>query len=223
MITRLTSTVTVAAVALVAILLAAGAALPAREASAACLPEGVTAQSFNAPPVVTLTPSSGSVGTTVAVKGTGFQANQLVEVVFRSPGDPIVASGQSDASGAISLSFQVPQVLAGRYDVLVRQSPLNCYHTTLQFIVVITGATPTPTITPTPTPRPPTPTQTPVPPIIIPPIVIAPITPAPPVTGDVDSGGDSVGGFDPGVVGLGIGILLLGGALALAAQQRRRS
>ena len=58
---------------------------------------------------ITLTPENSRRGTTVNVSGTGFPSGDLVQVKYGS-GDtpPTVAAGSADASGAISVDFDVP-------------------------------------------------------------------------------------------------------------------
>ena len=58
---------------------------------------------------ITLTPENSRRGTTVNVSGTGFPSGDLVQVKYGN-GDtpPTVAAGSADASGAISVDFDVP-------------------------------------------------------------------------------------------------------------------
>jgi hypothetical protein len=69
---------------------------------------------FAASAVVTLSPTSASVGQTVKVSGTGFQTSSSLTVTFNGH---TVATTTTDGSGAFSTSFVVPSAAAGTYPV----------------------------------------------------------------------------------------------------------
>ena len=151
-------------------------------------------------PAVTLTPNSGAPGTTVTAKLSGFKANEDLQIIFRGPGNPVVSRGKTDANGAASLTFVVPAVISGVYDVFTGNMVDNSCDVVVPF-TVIPGppATATPTKSPptavppaVPTPQvPPPPTPTPVappPPPTATPIAVAPATPSIPQAGDSLSG-----------------------------------
>jgi hypothetical protein len=107
------------------------------------------------PPSVRLTPATGQPGSSVTARLLYFIPSEDVQMIFRGPGNPIVARGRTDTDGAASLQFVVPQYISGVYDVFtVNVADPNC-DAVVQFTVI-----PGPPATATPTQAPPTPTPT---------------------------------------------------------------
>jgi IPT/TIG domain-containing protein len=78
-------------------------------------------------PVISLSKSSGTPGTTVNVTGTGFGKNETVRVYLDSSKTTAIATTTSDSTGAISTSFTVPDTVGGphRIHVVGRTSGLR--------------------------------------------------------------------------------------------------
>ena len=103
------------------------------------------------PPSVRLTPATGQPGSSVTARLLYFIPSEDVQMIFRGPGNPIVARGRTDTDGAASLQFVVPQYISGVYDVFtVNVADPNC-DAVVQFTVI-----PGPPATATPTQAPPT-------------------------------------------------------------------
>ncbi len=66
--------------------------------------------------IINISPTTGAVGTTVTISGTGFTADSTYTVKF---GTTNVASGPCDGSGAFTTSFSVPTKARGQYPVTV--------------------------------------------------------------------------------------------------------
>ncbi|MCL0036003.1 transthyretin-like family protein [Dehalococcoidia bacterium] len=75
--------------------------------------------------VFTLTPDEGPVGTTVTASGTQLAPDADIEVWFDKDGDDVedanevMETAKTDADGAFTLTFEVPSVRAGTFDVYV--------------------------------------------------------------------------------------------------------
>ncbi len=81
--------------------------------------EGVTPGIFEVKPGITLPATSGAVGQSIAVSGTGFEANErnIRVVIDRRPVVTVPASIQADETGRWNATFTVPEVPAGEYTV----------------------------------------------------------------------------------------------------------
>jgi hypothetical protein len=203
-----------AALALLA-LLVAGAGWKAQSAVAAPPP-------LYPPPTITLSPSQGTVGTSVTVTGKGFIANENLRVILKIGGDPVVATTVADASGGMKATFVVPYYTTGVYDVLVTDEEGDC-DALAPFIILAGMATPTPVPT-QPPPPPPPPTQPPPPPPIaptLPPLPPPPLpTPVPPSAGNSGPFSDDTTANMAAII---VGLAALGGGfLFIGANARRR-
>ncbi len=163
---------------------------------------------------VTLNPTSGIVGTVVEAKLTGAPPNDPITVIFKIPGDPILATGTTDANGEATFTFTIPYALSGTYPIFFTDFKCSC-QVAADFTVIVGHRTPTPTATPT-TPPTATPTATTTPP---PPTAPATATPTPkvPVAGTTQP--LTPGGPNVGV--LGFGFLFVLTVLAWFAATRR--
>jgi len=65
-------------------------------------------------PAVQLDTTSGAPGVTVTSAGTGYEANETVNVSFNGA---VVSTGSADSLGNFSVQFQVPQATSGDYPV----------------------------------------------------------------------------------------------------------
>ncbi len=162
---------------------------------------------------VTLNPTSGIVGTVVEAKLTGAPPNDPITVIFKIPGDPILATGTTDANGEATFTFTIPYALSGTYPVFFTDFKCSC-QAEAPFTVIVGHRTPTPTATPT-TP----PTATPIPTGTPPPLPTATPTPTPkvPVAGTTQP--FTPGGPNVGILGLGFLFVLT--VLAWFAATRR--
>jgi len=67
---------------------------------------------------ISVTPSTGAIGTTTAVSGSGFAANTTVRVFFNGSSGQQIGSESSDGSGNLpNLNVNIPSVVAGSYTV----------------------------------------------------------------------------------------------------------
>ena len=165
---------------------------------------------------VTLTPSSGPVGTVVTAELVNARPGVSITAIFKSPGDPVLGTATTDASGVARFTFTIPFVVGGTGTFQIFFTDFSCF---CQIAVpfTVTGPAPTPTVTPT---RPPnTPTATPTPATALPtatptalvatptatPTASPTATPTPrvPVLGTTFDDGPG-GGPNVGVLGLGI-------------------
>jgi len=174
-------------------------------------------QAQNPGKVVTLTPSSGPPGTVVTAELSGAKPGVALTVIFQIPGDPIVATGTTDANGEATFTFTVPYVPGGgTWPVFFTDFACAC-QISVPFTVINARPTNTPTPTapvppPTVTPTVSPPTVTPTPPpgaTLTPTPTAAPATPNPTATPTpavpFAGTGSSMGGPGPN-----IGILALG-------------
>ncbi len=163
---------------------------------------------------VTLNPSSGIVGTVVEAKLTGAPPNDPITVIFKIPGDPVLATGTTDANGEATFTFTIPYALSGTYPVFFTDFKCSC-QVAADFTVIVGLRTPTPTPTPT---KPPT--ATPIPTGTPPPLPTATPTPTPKVPVAGTTRPLTPGGPNVGVLGLGFLVVLT--VLAWFAATRRR-
>lgn len=154
---------------------------------------------------VTLNPSSGIVGTEVEATFTGGKPGTPITVIFKIPGDPVLATGTLDESGSATFNFTIPWTPGGTYTIFFTDFSCAC-QVGVPFTVTVQRQTPTPTATPTTPPTStPVPTTTPQPPetpTAIPATPTATPTPRVPVLGTTDDFG-GFGGPNVGVLGLG--------------------
>lgn len=175
---------------------------------------------------VTLTPNSGFVGTVVEAKLTGANPGASLTVIFKIPGDPVLATGTTDAAGNATFTFTIPYALSGTYTIFFTDGLCAC-QIGVDFTVTVGLRTPTPVPTSTPIPTA-TPTRTAtVPPTQTPAIAATatptprPPTPQPPVLGGGPT--DTFGGPGPNVGVLAMGFLMIVTVLAwFGASQSRR-
>jgi hypothetical protein len=165
---------------------------------------------------VTLSPTSGPVGTLVTAELFNAPPNDPITVIFQIPGDPVVATGTTDANGFARFTFTVPYTPGGgTWPVFFTDFKCSC-QIWVPFTITQGIITPTPTATPTRPPSTATPTaaatQTPQPP----PPTATP-TPAVPVLGT--TGG--LGGPGPNVGILALGMMAVITVLAWFAATRR--
>lgn len=168
---------------------------------------------------VTLDPTSGPPGTVVTAELFGGLPNDDITVVFKIPGDPVLATGTTDASGHATFTFTIPPVVGGGVQVIFFTNFKCSCQISVPFEVINVRPTPTPTRTPT-IPRP---TSTPVTPLPTSTATAIPATPtntpAPPVLGTAPFDGGSGGGPNVGI--LGLGFLAVVSILAWFAATRR--
>lgn len=197
---------------LVALIASAAIALfPKSEAQAA------VCQAPTSGPYVTLTPSGGQPGTVVSVNLFQFAPNDTVSVILRVAGNPVVATGTTDAEGRANITFTMQDFTGDRVAILATAKP--CWAAGAYF--ERRTVTPTPVRTPiaeteTPTAVPTTPavTVTATPPTPTQP----PATPKPPVAG-TGSGGFGSTGMNLALVGLTL--VMFCGAFAIWGSTRR--
>ena len=215
-----------AATFLLALMAAGVLALAPRSASAAPPEPCSTAEAqleqgfISHDPSVSVNPAKGPSGSSAQLHIWNFLPNQAVSAIFRSAGDPVVASGTVDAGGEAYLTFTVPQAPDGVYWVLVAQENRTCVHAAVHFTI---GQVPPPTPTqppPTATPtRPASPTVT---------LTAAPSTPvatptiAPPVAGS-GNGSGGPGGANSGLVVLALAMATAGFGILGVAYGRKAS
>lgn len=166
--------------------------------------------------VLTLTPTSGIVGTVVTGELFNAPPNDFITVIVKIPGDPVVATGTTDANGYLKVTFTVPYTPGGgTFPVFFTDFKCSCQIAT-DFTIINSRPTPIPTATPT-TPPVATPTKTPPPP---PTAAIA--TPTATPTPGVPVAGTGPGGTPgPNVGVLGLGMLAVLTVLAWFAATRR--
>lgn len=98
---------------------------------------------FSVKPEIIISPTSGEGGTRVAIAGTGFGSRTAVEIWFHNTQ---MAIATTNAAGSFTLSFKVPSLNAGRYDVAA-EGENNVAK--VEFTIAVP-----PTVTPTPSPAP---------------------------------------------------------------------
>lgn len=163
---------------------------------------------------VTLNPTSGIVGTVVEAKLSGAPPNDPITVIFKIPGDPVLATGTTDANGEATFTFTIPYALSGTYPVFFTDFKCSC-QVAADFTVIVGHRTPTPTATPTTPPTAtPTATTTPPPPTSTPTATPTPKVPVAGTTRPLTPGGPNVGV-------LGLGFLFVLTVLAWFAATRR--
>lgn len=79
-------------------------------------------ETFEVEPEMSFTPNHGPPDATVTVTGTGFGDRVDVDILL---GTMSVATGQTDSDGSFSISFAVPDVEEGTYDLLVEDEDGN--------------------------------------------------------------------------------------------------
>jgi hypothetical protein len=94
---------------------------------------------FTVEPAMTISPTSGTIGDSVKVTGTGFAKSKEVTITF--DGDE-VATDETDSYGNFETTFNVPDVAAGSHDVEAKDASNNSK--TAQFTIT-TNVTISPT------------------------------------------------------------------------------
>ena len=77
---------------------------------------------FTVQPKITISPTSGLIGSTVEVTGTGFAKSKDVAVTFDGSE---VGTGRADTYGSFEVSFNVPEVAPGSHDVVAEDESNN--------------------------------------------------------------------------------------------------
>ncbi len=118
----------------------------------------VSAQQLGREPTVSVTPNLGPSGSSAVLHAYNFLPNEDVNAIFRVIGDPVVATGKTNAAGEAFLTFTVPTAPDGVYVILVAQANRTCVHASVHFRIGAAPptATPRPANTPTPTAATPT-------------------------------------------------------------------
>jgi hypothetical protein len=94
---------------------------------------------FTVEPAMTISPTSGTIGDSVKVTGTGFAKSKEVTITFDSDE---VATDETDSYGSFETTFSVPEVAAGSHDVEAKDASNNSK--TAQFTITThVGISPT--------------------------------------------------------------------------------
>jgi len=103
------------------------------------------------PQITKISTTKGSPGTVISITGNGFSANSDVEIRFIDPfNETWILSQkrvQSNETGVIQISFEIPQVLEGDYRIFAIDSKCGLKTDYSKFTVVAPKSTPTPTTT----------------------------------------------------------------------------
>lgn len=169
---------------------------------------------------VTISPTSGFVGTVVTAKLRGAPPNDPITVIFKGMNDPVLATGTTDANGAADFTFTIPYAISGTYAIFFTDFKCSCQIAT-DFTVTVGVRTPTPVPTATP---PATATKTATPtgtPVAATPTKALP-TPVVPVLGTGGSGSGPGITPQPGLYGVALLIMAAGFAVMNAGQLRNR-
>ncbi|MGD0451800.1 MAG: hypothetical protein ABSA79_12195, partial [Candidatus Bathyarchaeia archaeon] len=96
-------------------------------ASDSASPSNSASASFTVAPNITLNPTSGKVGSTVTVTGTGFAANSLLSATFGGSSVTLSGTHTTDGSGNLpsGMTFTVPASIAGAQQVVVTDASSN--------------------------------------------------------------------------------------------------
>jgi hypothetical protein len=165
-------------------------------------------------PTLSVAPIKGPSGSSATLHLTNFLPNQPVNAIFRVIGDPVVATGTTDALGEAYLPFTVPTAPDGVYWILAAQENRTCVHAAVHFEI---GQVPP---TPTSTPRPPTATT-------VAPTPTTPTTPPPTATPQIPvlgSGAGASGGSAPlnfGMAAAGCWVASAGFVFLVFGRRRR--
>ena len=84
---------------------------------------------FTVEPKITISPTSGSIGDSVEVTGTGFVSGKAVTITFDSDK---VGTVETDFYGSFETTFSVPEAAPGSHDVKVED---GSNHTTVKFTI----------------------------------------------------------------------------------------
>ena len=202
---------------------ATASAIPTPGGTNVCLDKVVNARASVLAPTITVQPAAARPGETVTVTITGFLPNQSTELTLRIGGDPVVASGTTDANGRIVFTFVVPYYTSGTYALRAPNANLCGI---IGELTILPGLPPTPTATPptnTPTPTPTTVANTPTPTPTLALVTSTPTTPPPtprvPAAGNGSSGGPLDSNGNLAMIALGL-TLVAGAFLALRLNHR---
>ena len=199
------------------------AALLAIVIGIAALPAGQTSAQTPEKRVV-LNPTSGVVGTVVTAELFNAPPNDPITVIFKIPGDPVLTTGTTDASGYAKFTFTIPYVPGGgTWPIFFTDFKCSC-QIAVDFTVINSRPTPTPTATPTAIPTA-TPTRTGTVPATQTALPTATPTASPTATSTprvpVAGTGPMGPGGGPNVGVLGLGMLAVISVLAWFAATRR--
>jgi hypothetical protein len=122
-------------------LLATGGASGASASAAFTINQGAAALAFSVP--------QAAPGTSLTVTGTAFQPGEVVQVLFNGPQ---VGSATADTKGTWAVTFTLPTLAPGAYDVTATGQTSGI--TTTVPYTVLTGGAPAPTAGPTAAPTP---------------------------------------------------------------------
>jgi hypothetical protein len=89
---------------------------------------------FTVEPAMTISPTSGSIGDSVKVTGTGFAKSKGVTVTFD---DDEVATDNTDSYGSFETTFNVPDVGAGSFDVKAEDDSNNSVSATFKINIEV--------------------------------------------------------------------------------------
>jgi hypothetical protein len=172
----------------------------------------VPAATFNAPaaraicdPKVTLTPPWGTPGTVVSVNLFHFPPDTAIDVILRVTGDPVVATGTTDAEGRANIVFTMPDFPQTGVNIFVTTAP--CFSAGARF----TFRTDVPTAPPI----------TPATPVVQPTATAIPPTPQPPVAGDGSGGGFAGGDLGTNLALIALALVVFSSAFGILAGIRR--
>jgi hypothetical protein len=100
---------------------------------------------------VTLSATSGAVGSSLTANGSGFTPGDSIQLVFNGA---LVDSGNADINGNVTFTFNIPVVAPGAYQVVMTGRAGGLASATFTVTGPGPTATPTPATAPTPTPTP---------------------------------------------------------------------
>jgi len=172
-----------------------------------CTPSGdavvAAAIPINQDPSLSVYPDMGPSGSSSTLHLWNFLPDQKVSAIFRVIGDPVVATGTTDAQGEAYLNFTVPTGPDGVYWILASQDNRACVHASAHFQIGTVPPTPTRTV-PEPTPSPTVPVLTP--------------TPQPPVAGS--GAGTSTAVMDFTIAAAGFWLAAAGFGVLMASRRK---
>ncbi|HSW58071.1 MAG TPA: IPT/TIG domain-containing protein, partial [Dehalococcoidales bacterium] len=90
---------------------------------------------FNVVPAATISPTSGAVGSTITLTGSGFEASSKITVLFDNT-EVSGASARADEAGNITQTIIVPKASGGSHTLRVRDSRNNSVETTFDIEMI---------------------------------------------------------------------------------------
>ncbi|MGI0088280.1 MAG: beta strand repeat-containing protein [Nitrosotalea sp.] len=105
------------------------------------------------PPTLTLNPTSGSPGTQVALSGSGWDANALVEIDLVESSETVLADTTTDGSGHLATTVTIPAVATAPFQatISVHEIAIPSVIASTPFSVIVPIVTPPITASPEPT------------------------------------------------------------------------